>query len=179
MIKMTIELDDSDSCGGIAFTSQLTVKDVRSLSEMTSGTGFFSEEEVSIVKELIWAAITDGEESGYLFIMALPKDGDRSRPLGFACYGPAPCTRDSWRLYWIVVDGKMQGQGHGKKIICEVERRVRARGGRKIFLETSSRQQYSSTWRFYESSGYSLETRFKDYYAQGEDCLVFAKELAR
>ncbi|MBI9112177.1 MAG: GNAT family N-acetyltransferase [Maridesulfovibrio ferrireducens] len=161
----------------ICFLTELVFDDVKKLCSMTAQTGFFSEEEVLIVEELAWASISEGEKSGYHFLLVLPQHEGGANPLGFACYGPIPGTKDSWDLYWIVVDEKVQGCGYGRRIIKEVESRIRAVDGRKIFLETSSREEYSSTRGFYESSGYVLESRLLDYYDRGEDCIIFVKEL--
>ena len=160
-----------------AFRDVLAVEDVRTLCAMTAGTGFFSEAEVGIVEELAWESITDGEESGYCFLLA--RDGGHApdAPVGFACFGPVPCTLGSWHLYWVVVDQGMQGRGYGRQICREVEHRIRVQGGRKVFLETSSRDQYLSTRGFYEACGYGLESTLVDYYALGEDCLVYTKVL--
>lgn len=161
----------------ILFRDTLLVEDVRNLCGITALTGFFTEEEVLIVEELAWSAITDGEESDYSFLLALPGSGDRKNPVGFACFGRVPSTRGSWDLYWIVVDELLQGHGYGRSILREVEKRINAQGGRKIFLETSSREQYVSTRGFYESNGYLMESTLRDYYDRGEDCLVYTKVL--
>ena len=161
----------------IIFKDSLLVEDIKHLSRMTARTEFFSEEEVQIVDELAWSAVTEGEESDYSFLLALPETEDRAHLLGFACFGRIPGTDGSWALYWIVVDEQVQGQGYGRSILHEVERRICTRGARKIFLETSSREQYVSTRGFYEANGYLMESVLKDYYAQGEDCLVYTKNL--
>jgi ribosomal protein S18 acetylase RimI-like enzyme len=158
-------------------SDELAVEDVRTLCSLAWETRFFSEEEVLIVEELSWAAITEGEESGYNFLLARPSGEANGAPAGFACFGPVPCTRGSWDLYWIVVDQAMQGQGLGRRILREAERRILAQGGRKIFLETSSREQYTPTRKFYEACGYLMESRLLDYYDRGEDCLVYARSL--
>ena len=170
-------LEPSLVSGDVVFRDSLLVEDIKNLSGMTSRTRFFSEEEVQIVDELAWSAVTEGEDSDYSFLLALPETEDRARLLGFACYGKIPATDGSWDLYWIVVDEQMQGQGYGRSILREVERRISTQGARKIFLETSSREQYVSTRGFYEANGYLMESVLKDYYARGEDCLVYAKNL--
>jgi ribosomal protein S18 acetylase RimI-like enzyme len=161
----------------IVFRDELTVEDVRTLCALTAETRFFSEEEVLVVEELAWAAITEGEASGYHFLVANPDGSGQTFPVGFACYGPVPCTRGSWDLYWIVVDHAMQGQGLGRRILRESERRVLAQDGRKMFLETSSREQYTPTRGFYEACGYRLEASLFDYYDRGEDCLIYTRAL--
>ncbi|MBI9078803.1 MAG: GNAT family N-acetyltransferase [Pseudodesulfovibrio sp.] len=163
----------------IIFLDQLVIEDVKTLCDMTVETGFFSNDEVLIVEELAWSFITEGAESDYSFLLAAPGCAQHDRPFAFACFGPIPCTNGSWELYWIVVDQHSQGCGFGRRLNNEMERRIRAMGGRKIFLETSSRTQYLSTRGFYEACGYQMESRLVDYYEQGEDCLVYSKILKR
>ena len=160
-----------------SMTDEFTVTDVAALCHMTADTGFFSGEEVAIVEELALAALAHGEESGYHFILAVPDPDRRDTVAGFTCYGPIPCTKGSWDLYWIVVRADMQGHGYGGRLLREVERRIGLTNGRKLFLETSDRAQYAPTRKFYEAMGFRLEARMVDYYDQGEDCLVFAKNI--
>ena len=163
--------------GGMVLRTEVRAEDVGVLCALAAGTGFFSDEEVLIVEELVLAAMTDGEGSGYSFLIAHPEGGERDRPVGFACFGPVPCTKGSWDLYWIVVDGRLRGRGYGSRLLAEAERRVCGLGGRKMFAETSSREQYAPTRGFYTASGYTLASRLTDYYDRGEDCVVYAKEL--
>lgn len=159
------------------FLDRLEAGDIDRLCELTRSTGFFSEAEVLIVDELARAAVERGEASGYHMLLVVADAARRDRPLGFACYGPVPCTEGSWHLYWVVVDPARQGRGLGRAIQAEVERRVRERGGRKLFLETSDRPQYAPTRGFYESCGFAVEARLADYYQPGEACLHYSREL--
>lgn len=162
--------------GNIVFRNGLEQRDVAALCALAAQTGFFSDDEVLIVDELVRAALEQGDVSGYHFLVV--HDGAEGKePAGFACFGPVPCTEGSWDLYWIAVSPVVQGKGFGHALLGEVERRVRILGGRKLFLETSSRGQYAPTRGFYLSNGYREEARLRDYYAPGEDCLAFAKAL--
>lgn len=161
----------------VFFLDQLVVEDVKNLCALTAETGFFSEEEILIVEELALAAIIGGGKSGYYFLLAVPDRERRDQLLGFACFGPIPCTHGSWHLYWIVVNPSLQGCGFGRRLIAEAEKRVRAQNGRKLFLETSSRRQYLSTQSFYAACGYHIESRLTAYYAPDEDCLIYSKKI--
>ena len=166
----------------LVFLDTLVEADVARLCDLTRETGFFSDDEVLIVDELARASLDRGVASGYHMLLAVDAstaDGAdrRDHPLGFACFGPVPCTEGSWHLYWVVVDKGMQGRGLGRIIQAEAERRIRAMGGRKLFLETSDRPQYAPTRGFYESRGFREEARLADYYQPGEACLHYSKVL--
>jgi ribosomal protein S18 acetylase RimI-like enzyme len=98
---------------------------------------------------------------------------------GYACFGPHPLTQGTYDLYWIVVDPVAQGHGIGHALLARVEAEVQARGGRLLLVETSSTPAYTSARQFYESSGYRCEAIIHDFYAPGDDLLIFSKGLGQ
>jgi ribosomal protein S18 acetylase RimI-like enzyme len=99
--------------------------------------------------------------------------------LGYACFGPHPLTQGTYDLYWIVVDPVAQGHGIGHALLAGVEAEVLARGGRLLLVETSSTSAYASARRLYETSGYRCEAIIHDFYAPGDNLLVFSKDLGQ
>ena len=134
---------------------------------------FFYPAEIEVAVGIVEESLARGENAGYCFIFA---DG-ASGPLGFSAYGPIPCTESSWDLYWIVIDNHQRGQGLGTQLIAEVEKRVRERGGTRIYVETSSRDQYLPTRLFYEQNGYTREAELPDYYSPGDNKIIYIKSL--
>lgn len=150
-------------------------KDISAVREMVAATGFFNPEEVLISAELVIERLEKGEASGYEFIFM----ESAGKITGYSCYGRIPLTKYSYDLYWIVIDPEMQGKGHGKALLQETEADIRRRGGRTIYAETSSREQYLPTRSFYENNGYLLKTRFEDYYDDGDDLVYYLKRLKK
>jgi len=99
--------------------------------------------------------------------------------LGYACFGSHPLTQGTYDLYWIVVDPVAQGRGIGHALLARVEAEVQARGGRLLLVETSGTPAYASARRLYETSGYRCEAIVHDFYAPGDDLLIFSKDLAQ
>jgi ribosomal protein S18 acetylase RimI-like enzyme len=93
------------------------------------------------------------------------------------CFGPVDGTQGSFDLYWIVVAAAGQGGGLGRRLLAESEARMRARGGRLCWVETSGRREYAPTRAFYERHGYRVEARLADFYAPGDDKWIFVKAL--
>ena len=60
-----------------------------------------------------------------------------------------------------------------------VENEVKKERGRMLLIETSSKESYSSTLRFYERSGYEEISRIKDFYRIEDDKVVFCKRLVQ
>jgi ribosomal protein S18 acetylase RimI-like enzyme len=76
-----------------------------------------------------------------------------------------------------VVHRTWQGCGVGRQLLAEVERRVAERGGRQIYIETSGRDQYLPTRRFYENHGYQVAAVLPDFYTVGDPKVIFVKRL--
>jgi len=58
-----------------------------------------------------------------------------------------------------------------------VDRIIRRHGGRILLIETSSLPHYDPTRRFYLKHGYGQEAVLRDFYADGDDMVVFRKRL--
>jgi ribosomal protein S18 acetylase RimI-like enzyme len=99
----------------------------------------------------------------------------RGTLLGYACYGPTPCTAGTWDLYWIAVSVQARGRGIGTLLMEEVERRLVEANARLVLIETSSRADYEPTRAFYIARGYAVVARVPDFYAVGDDRVIFAR----
>jgi acetoin utilization deacetylase AcuC-like enzyme/GNAT superfamily N-acetyltransferase len=159
---------------GVTFRFEVVADDADRIRRLVEITGFFYPAEVDIAEELVKDRISNGSESGYFFIVA----EHYGRLVGYACYGPIPCTVASYDLYWIAVHPDFQGRGLGRDLMNESEKRIAIAGGRRIYVDTSERPQYDSTRAFYEKNGYRLEAVFKDFYAPGDGKAVYCKTVA-
>lgn len=75
------------------------------------------------------------------------------------------------------MDRAARGKGVGHALLTQVENEVRNRGGRLLMIETSSTAPYVLARRLYESSGYRCDAVVRDFYAPGDDLLIYAKTL--
>lgn len=103
--------------------------------------------------------------------------GDDGELAGYACYGATPGTDRTYDLYWLAVHPGNQGEGHGTLLLEEVERRLRQREARLLVVETSSRDDYAATRRFYEQRGYAEAARVSDFYTPGDHRVVLTKRI--
>jgi ribosomal protein S18 acetylase RimI-like enzyme len=147
--------------------------DCRRVRELVESTGFFHPPEVDVAEELVQERLTRGPSSGYHFVFA-EREG---RTMGYACYGPIAVTSGSYDLYWIAVDKACQGQGLGRALLDKVEELIREEGGRQVYIETSDRSDYAPTRGFYLRCGYRQEAVLKDFYAPGDDKVIYVKTL--
>jgi ribosomal protein S18 acetylase RimI-like enzyme len=151
--------------------------------EILHATNSFRDEEIDVAVELFDEVFAShvrapfdpgaGVES-YEFIGAFSREGDL---IGYACYGATPGTTGTYDLYWIAVHPEHQGEGGGSRLLDEVERRLNEREARLLVVETSSRTDYESTRRFYERREYREFARLSDFYAFGDDRVIYAKRL--
>jgi ribosomal protein S18 acetylase RimI-like enzyme len=152
---------------------ELKPGDVEAVRQITESTGFFSSEEVGVAIELAEDRVQKGAASDYHFIMG-DLDG---RPVAYTNFGRIACTVSSFDLYWLAVDKQHQGSGWGRKLLTEAENRIRALGGTRVYVETSNRAQYAPTRAFYERCDYRIEAILPDFYAPGDDKVVYIKIL--
>lgn len=134
----------------------------------------FNAEEIAAVEELVQDYVAEGEASSYHFV-SYRLDG---RVVGFACYGPRSLTRGTFDLYWIGTAPSAQRRGVGTELVRQVEQNVRSLGGRLLIVETSSRPEYESARRFYDSHGYRREAVIADFYDEGDNLVLYSKKLS-
>lgn len=149
-------------------------EDSPALLRLAGAEPLFSPEEVETVAELLEAYLELDDHGGYFFLSA----ADDASLLGFACYGPTPLTQGTYDLYWIAVSARAKGQGVGRALMEQVEAEVRRRGGRLIVLDTSGREAYAPTRAFYHRLGYMLAATLPDFYAPGDDLIIFTRRLS-
>jgi ribosomal protein S18 acetylase RimI-like enzyme len=138
------------------------------LEQIVRATGVFSDEEVGVALELFDAPGDDYELIGAF-------EGETL--VGYACFGSTPATDRTYDLYWIAVHPEAQRSGAGAALMDEVERRLSERQGRLLVIETSSRDDYAPTRRFYHKRGYTEAARLRDFYAPGDDRVVLARRF--
>lgn len=149
--------------------------DIETVKEIVSSTGFFQDHEIPVAAELVEETVAKGKESGYEFVFI--ETGGKT--VGYACYGLIPCTKTSYDLYWIVVHNDHRGKGLGKVLLNEVEKEIKEWNGSAIYIETSDKELYAPTHKFYESAGCQLEATFADFYDVGDHKRVYVKRINR
>jgi D-alanine-D-alanine ligase len=146
------------------------------LREILEATAVFTGEEVDVALELFdeRGSTPNDTAAPYEFLGAFDEDDEL---VGYACYGATPATDRTYDLYWIAVHPDVQGSGGGSALLDGVEQRLEAANARLVVVETSSRSDYARTRRFYERRGYDAAARLRDFYAPGDDRLIFTKRF--
>ncbi len=75
------------------------------------------------------------------------------------------------------MEQSLRGAGLGRELLQRSEQAIARAGGRRIYVETSSRELYGSTRGFYEACGYGKAALLEDFYAPGDDKVIYLKVL--
>ena len=151
-----------------------TPEDSPALIELARGTGVFKPMEIVSLGEVLDDYHAEERGRGHVSTTC-ERDG---QVLGFAYYAPASMTDRTWYLYWIAVAKQTHARGIGSELLKYAEADIRARDGRLFLIETSSQPHYEPTRRFYLKHGYEVGSILRDFYADGDDLVVFRKRLA-
>lgn len=158
---------------GVDYRDTVQKGDLQAVREIIASSGFFSGSEEETAVELVEERLRKGDASGYFFLFV----EEAGSVLGYTCFGPIACTLSSYDLYWIALRDAFRGKGMGKGLLQRAEVEIGRMGGTRIYVETSSRDQYLPTRRFYEKAGYGAEAVLKDFYAPGDHKVVYVKAL--
>jgi len=97
---------------------------------------------------------------------------------GVAYYAPEPMTEGTWNMLMICVDLCRHGRGIGTRLMCHAEEELQKEPARILLVETSGLPEFGRTREFYAMLGYDREAQIREYYAAGEDKVIFRKALA-
>jgi GNAT superfamily N-acetyltransferase len=147
--------------------------DTPTLVELARATGVFKQLEIQALREVLDDYHATNQAQGHRCVTA----GGAGRIDGFAYYAPSSMADRAWYLYWIAVRPDLQARGLGGRLLRHAEDEARARDGRLLLIETSSLPHYDLTRKFYLKHGYAQDAVVHDFYADGDDMVVFAKRL--
>jgi len=151
----------------------MIAQDKPAIVQMLQNIPEFKPPEVVVAEEVLDNYLHDSIRSGYhVFVAEID-----SLVVGYICYGPTPLTEGTWDIYWLAVAPDKQSQGIGKALLNFAEDNIKETKGRLSIIETSSKPEYEATRRFHQAQGYEIACRIADFYAPGDDKLVFQKRL--
>jgi ribosomal protein S18 acetylase RimI-like enzyme len=148
--------------------------DTPHLVEIARETGVFKPLEIVALEEVLDDYHAANQLQGHRAV-TIEQEG---QPIGFAYYAPAAMTDRTWYLYWIAVSRSIQARGIGSRLLHFAEEEIAKLRGRLLLIETSGLPHYEPTRRFYAKHGYHVASRISDYYADGDDMVVFGKRFS-
>lgn len=134
--------------------------------------GMFTEEEAGFLAE---GALDERGDGAACFV----EDGEDGRGLASVLhYRPEEAADRAYDLTMIAVRPDLQGGGRGAALMRYAEDDLRQRGQRLLLVRTSGTGRYARTRDFYRGLGYAEQARVADYWADGDDLVLFTKRLS-
>jgi ribosomal protein S18 acetylase RimI-like enzyme len=142
--------------------------DIPALGQILDQTELFPSE---MLKEMLMPAL-DGSHPALWLTAHL--DGSA---IGFSYTEPEMLAEGAWNMLAIAIAPDHQGKGHGADLVRATEAQLRQNAQRLLIVETSGLAAYAATRRFYDTAGYDQEARIRDFWADGDDKVIFRKRL--
>lgn len=143
--------------------------DIAALQQVLDATALFPSE---LLPDMVGGFLADRESPDIW--LTCEADG---RPVGFCYAVPEQLADGAWNMLAIAVSPSVQGAGYGGAIVAHLEAALNARGERIVIADTSGTDDFAQTRAFYRKNGYSEEARIRDFWADGDDKVVFWKSL--
>ncbi len=164
------------------------------LARLIDSVAAFSADERAVAVELIDHRLAHPASDDYRFLLSFsPPEaashdgGDPQTPgaagsdelAGYLCYGRTPLTRSTYDLYWIVTSPSYARSGVARGLTARLDVEIAREGGGLVRVETGSREGHGGAAHFYDAVGFARAATIADFYAPGDDLIIFIKRVAR
>lgn len=99
------------------------------------------------------------------------------RAVGFCYVEPEELADGTWNMLALAVHPDVQGQRIGGALVKAAETRLQDANQRILIVDTSGSDDFALTRKFYAINGYEEEARIRDFWAEGDDKVIFRKAL--
>ena len=148
----------------------ITPADSAAVVALAISSGLFPSDASGFLDKMMADYFASNHADGHMCLL----DED-AEAVGVAYYQPVLATDRTWSLTMIAVRTGRQGQGRGAALLRHVEDELRRSGQRMLLVETSGTPEFVPTRAFYAKCGYDEEARVRDYFAAGEEMVLFRK----
>ena len=135
--------------------------------------GQFDADGLAYVASTLDAYLANSQEAIWLTALT------NAAPVGVAYCAPEPVTDGTWNLLMLWLQDGFEGKGFAQALVAEIENELRARNARLLLVETSQLPDFERARKFYKNYGFQLEAEVKDFFAAGDNKLIYTKALAR
>lgn len=150
-----------------------TPDDSAAIITLAVAAGMFPANETEVLGKVLADYFGGNLDDGHVWVT----DEEEGELCGVAYYAPDLMADRTWYVYMIAVRPDCQGWGRGTALMRHVENALQANGQRVLLVETSGLPRYERTRAFYAKCSYEKEARIRDFYAAGDDKIVFRKVL--
>ena len=94
------------------------------------------------------------------------------------CYTtPEEMAGGTWNMLALAVRPDLQGNRLGSALVSAAEQRLKDKRQRILIVETSGKDDFTRARKFYTRKGFEEEARIRDFWADGDDKVIFRKAL--
>ena len=140
------------------------------LFNILSESGQFDADALAHVMETLDAYLENPE--GEIWFTAV-----EDKPVGFAYCAPEPVTSGTWNLLMLWTKEGYEGKKFGSSLVSSVENELKKREARLLIVETSQLPEFETARSFYEKCGFIFEAEVKNFFAQGDNKLIYTKSV--
>lgn len=156
----------------------VTPDDATAVVALAVDSELFPPEEAGVVESLLAEFFGGRAEQGHTCLVDEEAGDDGAGTLrAVAYYEPVTATDRAWELLMIGVQRDRHRTGLGGRLLRHVEDDLRGRGQRLLLVETSAAPAFDRARAFYAALGYDEEARVRDYFAEGDDMVLFRRVL--
>jgi len=145
-----------------------TSDDIAGLQAVVEQTGLFPSE---MLPDLLAASLAG---AGQALLLTCHLDG---AAVGLCYAVPEDLADGTWNMRALAVRPDRQGERLGTALVAAAEQHLKAKGQRILIVDTSGTDDFGLTRAFYAKNGYEEEARIRDFWAEGDDKVVFRKAL--
>ncbi len=146
--------------------------DAASVFAIVEDTGMFSDDELIFMRGMVEADLRDADEKRRWIVAR--QDGD---VVGCACLSPETFQPDVLNLLFLGVARQRRRAGIASALVARAAALAAADGARVLIVETSSDEAFGPARALYRTLGFCIDGRIRDYYAPGEDKVIFRRSL--
>ncbi len=150
----------------------LAASDVPAVLDLVVAAGMFTEDEAGFLVDVL-TPLTDAARDDEATCLVAEEQGVLT---AVVYYRPEEADR-LWDMTMIAVRPDRQGRGLGRAVVRHVEDDLRSRGARLLAVRTSGTAQYERTRAFYDRCGYARVAEVPDWWADGDDLVLFTRRL--
>jgi ribosomal protein S18 acetylase RimI-like enzyme len=142
--------------------------DTEAIMRMVADSGQFDDEGQGYVRETLENHLAGDSDEIWL-------TADDGESIGVAYCAPEPVASGAWNLQMLWTRADRNRAGHGGSLVKHLEAELRNRNARLLIVETSGLPDFAAARAFYVKCGFIHEATIRNFFAVGDDKLVFTK----
>ncbi|MCX8044060.1 MAG: GNAT family N-acetyltransferase [Desulfobacterota bacterium] len=153
----------------------MAARQIQHYLDLAEKTGAFHPGELEVLREVLEETFAPRDGVGHYCLL---EERDGSQLLGFIIFGRTPLTQHGWDIYWLIVDKSMHRRGVGSRLVSSMQQEVLKKDRAAVIrIETSGKKEYAYVRSFYTKAGFTEAGRIADFYAPGDDLVIFSKTI--